>query len=308
MRDNGRASRGPGARRHGVTLLVLLGLVAAVAALPGRASAHAWACYISASTGIGYQNCSGHAVIDSANCVQVRAVSGPRHPYTYIKRQINGVIYGTPQGPYSDDNWHTSGVSSTVLFEIYINDDAGGTGQGYYYSNHWFTPGGCSPAFAAQGAWARSAPGEPIADAVVFEPGVDYTEAVKRIFIAQRTGRFPTGASPAPALPEGTVLLQPTDAAAGIVVSLKAPYGFDPATGQATAPSVAQPGDLTAEEAKQAWLERRPGAPWPREAWVDVPILPSCMVISDRASRGRECAPGDAPVIDFNRLHGSRLP
>ena len=66
---------------------------------------------------------------------------------------------------------------------------------------------------------------------LVFPPGTTYLEALRELLVAVvERGEMPGGARLGPPLPSGVVLLQ--DRSRGLSLDLRAPFGYDPATGQ----------------------------------------------------------------------------
>lgn len=133
--------------------------------------------------------------------------------------------------------------------------------------------------------WAEQPDGSPSIHDVTpqasleFPPGVDYGQALARLFAAARGGGLPEGTRTLPPLPVEVVYAEAPDAARGLRLSLTAPWGWVPATGAIRAPSVALPGSLTPEEAAEmARGMADPSTPLPPEARVDVPDLPDCQV------------------------------
>jgi hypothetical protein len=133
--------------------------------------------------------------------------------------------------------------------------------------------------------WAEQPDGAPSIHAVTpresleFPPGVDYGQALARLFTAARGGGLPEGTRTLPPLPVEVVYAEAPDPTRGLRLSLTAPWGWVPGTGAIRAPSVALPGSLTTEEAQE--MARRmadPTTPLPPEARVDVPDLPACQV------------------------------
>lgn len=143
--------------------------------------------------------------------------------------------------------------------------------------------------------------------ALEFPKGVDYPEAVRRIFIAQQTGGAPEGAVVVAPLPKEVVLLE-SEGRAGVTVSLASPFGWNPETGQVNLPSIAQSGSLSGEEVANSWKGLRPAAPWPAGSYVDVPMLPRCQVIKARSEVPARCTTQDILMVDFNKLRGRPLP
>jgi hypothetical protein len=126
--------------------------------------------------------------------------------------------------------------------------------------------------------------------AVAFPAGTSYADAVTQIYVAQQTGTQPANARLVAGLPKGQVVDQRPD---GLVVDLRAPFGYDVATGFPYTATLLMSESLTPAEVSDAWAAaERSGRPWPRGASVGVPDLPACMTVT-----GRACSTDDLVVI-----------
>lgn len=135
--------------------------------------------------------------------------------------------------------------------------------------------------------------GAPSPGALAFPSGVSYAEALTALFIAQMTGDLPAGAKLVEPLPEGKVLL---DDASGVTIDLRAPYGYDGATGMVHTALLQMSGSLSAEQVSAA--RESANGPWPVGAALGVPVLPACQVITSREETGASCGPRDDTVIE----------
>lgn len=129
--------------------------------------------------------------------------------------------------------------------------------------------------------------------ALAFPAGVSYAEALTAVFIAQMTGDLPAGAELVEPLPEGKVLL---DDASGVTIDLRAPYGYDGASGMVHTALLQMAGSLSAEQVSGA--RESVSGPWPVGAALGVPVLPACQVITSREETGATCGPRDDTVIE----------
>ena len=153
-----------------------------------------------------------------------------------------------------------------------------------------------APGATATRPWTHQPDGSPSVREVraeaslEFPPGVDYGEALARLFVATRDGRLPAEAVVREPLPVEVVYAEPR-AGAGLRLSLTAPWGWVPGSGGIRPASIALPGSLSSEEA--AAVARAAGVPGsgplPADVRVDVPDLLPCQVLG--ADGGRPPCP-----------------
>lgn len=140
----------------------------------------------------------------------------------------------------------------------------------------------------------REAPPRP---SLRFPPGIAYPEALSILYTwVAVVGTLPPGTSSEAPLPDGVVLLQPTDPGEGIAIDLRAPWGYM-AGGRILSPSLTSAVGVPARP--------RPDELWARQS-VSVPILPACQVISHRDAVPPPCTEG--PIFDTGRLRAPDLP
>ncbi len=133
--------------------------------------------------------------------------------------------------------------------------------------------------------------------AIEFPRGTTYAEALYRLYVwVTVVGTLPRGVRVVPSLSVGTVLTPPT-ATRGPIVDLRAPFGYDPATGAISPPmyAVARNQDVSAK----GYLT------WPPGSRFDVPTLPACMV-AVAGSPTRRCTAQDH-VLFSDRTEQSLL-
>lgn len=122
---------------------------------------------------------------------------------------------------------------------------------------------------------------------LIFPAGTTYGQALDALYVsAVLTGALPPNTTLGPPLPQGAVLLRPTDPAQGIAIDLRAPFGYTPPHGMIFG----------------AIYSGTPSGPtrgrlWPPGLRIAVPTLPVCMIISNRASVPPKCGPSDGPSI-----------
>lgn len=125
---------------------------------------------------------------------------------------------------------------------------------------------------------------------LVFAPGVDRQEALQRLYDAvSRSGELPAGARLGPPLPRGRIVAYPPDEAHGIAIDLRAPFGYDPASG-----AILTPGLIGVSKA----IAPMPGAgsPLPVGARVEQRIPEDCQVLDpQRPSPPCSVAAGPGP-------------
>lgn len=98
-------------------------------------------------------------------------------------------------------------------------------------------------------------------------------------------------------------MLEPSDPSTGITVDLAAPFGYRPGEGDAViVPTIGQRGSLGAEQVRRSWKGLPTSRPWPSGAWLDVPILPDCMIAHRRSDAPMACGPSDSVVFDADRV------
>lgn len=155
----------------------------------------------------------------------------------------------------------TTGATETVA----TGDPVAAAPQGPLADTPWLAPGDGGRRMAT----------EPARRALRFPAGVDYAQALERLFVsAMEDGTLPADAVLVDPLPPGVVLRRGVD---GIAVSLTAPWGYDASTGAIRLPSYALPGRLAPDEVRRAIREARAtGRALPLGAEIDVPVLPSC--------------------------------
>lgn len=149
----------------------------------------------------------------------------------------------------------------------------------------------------ADAPWASQDAGSPALDAATplpslrFAAGVSYAEALRRLYVAARTtGRPPADAELAAPLPLEVVYVESDDPAAGLRLSLTAPWGWTADTRVVRPPSVGLPAALTPDEARRRFEEARAGVrAIPEGGWVDVPLLDPCQVAKGAPERRPAC-------------------
>lgn len=112
-----------------------------------------------------------------------------------------------------------------------------------------------------------------------FPAGVDYQEALRRVFVAQ-VERQPSvsEASVEPPLAPEVVYVAPAAPDQGLRLGLTAPWGWDE-TGAIRLPSIALPGTLEPEVvSERIAAARQSGAALPEGAQMDVPPLEECQI------------------------------
>lgn len=130
-----------------------------------------------------------------------------------------------------------------------------------------------------------------------FAAGTSYPAAATVLLRAVlTTGRLPAGVAQAGPLPRGRVLMRRADGA--ILLSLVAPFGYDPVTGRVMLPSVSIPGDVPSGDASRIVraVLRGEGSAVPDATRVsaDVAPLAACQVL-------REGRPATAPCPTVSR-------
>lgn len=124
----------------------------------------------------------------------------------------------------------------------------------------------------------------PSRPSLIFPPDVSYADALRALYLSAGTqGRLPGGTTLGDPLPAGVVLLRPEDPAEGIAIDLRAPFGYDPGSGLISPPVIGSPSTRQALD-----------QPWPDGAWVDVPKLAPCMLITRRGQTRPICAAENA--------------
>jgi hypothetical protein len=113
-----------------------------------------------------------------------------------------------------------------------------------------------------------------------FAPGVTYAGALRRLYVAAKTGApVVEDAEVGPPLPREVVYVAPATDADGLQLSLLAPWGWVGQDGAILAPTFNLPGDLSPEE---AWRRVRDaearGLALPEGGRVDVPQMPRCQI------------------------------
>ena len=134
---------------------------------------------------------------------------------------------------------------------------------------------------------------EPSRQGLAFPPGISHDDALTQLYVTlATTGGLPDGASLVPPLPAGKVVKLPATPAEGVVIDLRAPWGYNIRTGEVALPSFSFPGTLSPSEV-QARLAaaRAAGSPLPEGAKVGSGYLWPCQKLDKQASAGSEsCA------------------
>lgn len=160
-------------------------------------------------------------------------------------------------------------------------------------------------AVEAPGGGARAYDPTASPGALQFPAGTSYEEAMAAIYLAQvGHDALPPGVQLVASLPEGKVLIKPTDGS-GVTVDLSAPYGWFPQTKQfATAPTLSWP--RPANPAELEALNDRigqvidAGGRWWAGARISDTTLPACEVMTSRAE-GAGPACGDDDYVEIGR-------
>ncbi len=133
----------------------------------------------------------------------------------------------------------------------------------------WLFPGDSSPRITA--AAARPS--------LAFPAGTTYGDALQQLYMSvAQTGSLPPAAKLGPPLREGKVLIRAT-ATTGVIIDLRAPWGFDPDTGAIATPTFSLPGDWTPQRVETAIrAAREAGSVLPEGAFIEAPVLPECEI------------------------------
>lgn len=132
------------------------------------------------------------------------------------------------------------------------------------------------------------------APSLTFPPSTTYGEALREYLLIEFTGKTVSVATLGPPLPRGVVLGRAGAGRDRLLVSLAAPFGYDPATGRALSiPPFVAP---AADEGKPD--RRSSNGPWLAGSALPVPTLPGCMVSTRLGDAVARCGPADIPTID----------
>ncbi|MGI9539486.1 MAG: hypothetical protein ACR2N6_04990 [Miltoncostaeaceae bacterium] len=145
--------------------------------------------------------------------------------------------------------------------------------------------------------WAHQPDGAPTIDevgpeaSIVFPPGVTYAEALKKLYVSvSERNALPNGVVRRSALPREVALVAPANGAAGVRLSLTAPWGWSSETRQIRPPSFALSGDLSPEEVSKLLADASAsGAALPAGAVMDTPVLESCQKAVGAPDRRPAC-------------------
>jgi len=133
----------------------------------------------------------------------------------------------------------------------------------------WLFPGDSSPRITAVAA----------RPSLAFPAGTTYGDALQQLHMSvAQTGSLPPAAKLGPPLEEGKVLIRAT-ATTGVIIDLRAPWGFDPDTGAIATPTFSLPGDWTPQRVETAIrTAREAGSVLPEGAFIEAPVLPECEI------------------------------
>lgn len=139
----------------------------------------------------------------------------------------------------------------------------------------------------ADAPWLHQPAGSPDFSSVAtrpslaFPPGTSYQEALRQLYIATvGSGQLPQGAELGPPLPDGKVLALPATARGGVIIDLRAPWGYDIESNNVLSPATTYPGSLTPEEVRaDVRAKEAAGTVLGRSESVWTPDLPSCQVL-----------------------------
>lgn len=132
------------------------------------------------------------------------------------------------------------------------------------------------------------------APSLAFPSGTTYGEALREYLLIEFAGKDVSVATLGPPLPRGIVLGRPSAGRDRLLVSLAAPFGYDPATGRPLSipPFVAPASDRSNPD------RRSSNGPWLAGSALPVPTLPDCMVSARSGEVVARCKASDLPIID----------
>lgn len=137
-------------------------------------------------------------------------------------------------------------------------------------------------AFNERGSGERARNFASVEGAIAFPAGTSYGEAIRSIYIAERTGRAASPMEVADSLDSGAVTGVLADGRR--VVDLSAPYGWDPNLGMPTDAFWTYTGDtIPKEDSSQG--------PWPKGVRLGVPKLPACQILDSVGPCGEKDIP-----------------